>query len=297
MSPDLPAPTSSDLLADVSQSDDAPRWVCVRCRAQNGLETDTCASCGTSFEALLADPPDLAVTRLRGLSALGREIALLLGLFTLWRVVGSMSILSESGAFDRGRWLWRLERALHLPSELSLQRQVLPHPALVQILNAFYLAAHIGGMAVLLIWLYARHRDRYRRWRNVVVAFTGISLLVQFVSVAPPRLLTELGFVDTARVYGQSAYDHLGSGLVDQLSSMPSVHVGWAIVACLAVTRVARSRWRWLVIAHPVLTCYAVVVTANHFWLDGVAAAALVAVVVPLTARLTNNRPALPDPA
>jgi PAP2 superfamily protein len=295
VSHDLTAPPASGLF-----SDDARRWVCVRCRAQNELDADTCATCGTSLEALLAEPAGAGVERLRGISALGREIALLLGLFTLWRLVGSVSLLSETSAFDRGRWLWRLERALHLPSELTMQQQVLPHKLLVQTLNVFYLAAHIGGLAALLIWLYARHRAEYRHWRNVVVGFTGISLLVQFVSVAPPRLLTELGFVDTAHKYGQSAYDHLGRGLVDQLSSMPSVHVGWAIIGCLAVIRVSLSRWRWLAIAHPVVTCYAVVVTANHFWLDGLAAAALVVLVtrvLPLAARRIDGRPALPDEA
>lgn len=283
------------------------QWVCVRCRGRNALDADVCVRCGTSFDALLGGAePDDGVKRLRGVSALAREIALVLGLFLLWRVVGSISLLGEKGAFDRGRWLWRLERTLHLPSELSLQRQVLPHPTLVQGLNVFYLAAHIGGMAALLIWLYARHRDHYRRWRNVVVAFTGISLLIQFVSVAPPRLLTQYGFVDTAQEYGQSAYTHLGAGLTGQLSSMPSVHVGWALIVCLAVLDVAGSRWRWLVALHPLLTAYAVVVTANHFWLDGVAAAALavlaawaipLAARVPLVERLTGRRPALPDPA
>lgn len=282
MRSDLPAPTSSEIVAD-----DARRWVCVRCHASNRLTVDACASCGTSFEALLGGELNTGVARLRGVSALVKEIALLLGLFTLWRVVGSVSVLSESSAFERGRWLWRAERTLHLPNELSLQNQVLPHPALVQALNVFYLAAHIGGMAALLIWLYARHRDHYRRWRNVVVAFTAISLLIQFVSVAPPRLISELGFTDTAEKYGQSAYDHLGSGLVDQLSSMPSVHVGWALIACAAVLAVSRSRWRWLAIAHPLVTGYAVVVTANHFWLDGAVAAALVA----FTARCGTRQP------
>jgi hypothetical protein len=167
----------------------------------------------------------------------------------------------------------------------------------MQALNIFYLAAHIGGMAGLLIWLYARHRDRYRQWRNVVVAFTGISLLIQFVSVAPPRLLTELGFVDTAEKYGQSAYDHLGSGLVDQLSSMPSVHVAWAVLVAVGAVTLTTSTWRWLAVVHAALTVLVVVVTANHFWLDGVVAAALVAVSVPLTARLGKRTPALPDPA
>jgi len=42
----------------------------------------------------------------------------------------------------------------------------------------------------------------------------------------------------------------------------------------------ARSRWRWLALAYPALTTLAVVVTANHFWLDGIAAAALLALAM-----------------
>jgi membrane-associated phospholipid phosphatase len=131
-----------------------------------------------------------------------------------------------------------------------------------------------------LLWLYFWHRPQYARWRNVVAAFTGLSLLIQLVSVAPPRLLPDLGFVDTAIRYHQSAYQHLGQGLVAQLSTMPSIHVGWAAAIALAVILVSRSRWRWLVLLHPILTMYAVVATANHFWLDGVAAIGLVGVVL-----------------
>jgi hypothetical protein len=43
---------------------------------------------------------------------------------------------------------------------------------------------------------------------------------------------------------------------------------------------VSRSRWRWLAFSYPVLTLLAVVVTANHFWLDGIAAAALLAIAL-----------------
>jgi hypothetical protein len=43
------------------------------------------------------------------------------------------------------------------------------------------------------------------------------------------------------------------------------------------VITVSRSRWRWLAAAYPVLTVLAVMVTANHFWLDGIVAALLVA--------------------
>jgi hypothetical protein len=46
------------------------------------------------------------------------------------------------------------------------------------------------------------------------------------------------------------------------------------------VITVSRSRWRWLAAGYPLLTLLVVVVTANHFWLDGVAAGLLVAVVL-----------------
>ena len=61
---------------------------------------------------------------------------------------------------------------------------------------------------------------------------------------------------------------------------MPSVHVGWAVFIAVAVITVSPSRWRWLVLAHPLLTTLAVVATANHWWLDGIVAAALLPVAM-----------------
>lgn len=50
---------------------------------------------------------------------------------------------------------------------------------------------------------------------------------------------------------------------------MPSLHVGWAFMVAVFLIRATSSRWRWLWIAHPVLTFAVVIVTANHYWLDG----------------------------
>ena len=38
----------------------------------------------------------------------------------------------------------------------------------------------------------------------------------------------------------------------DQLSAMPSVHVAWAVLVALGVILFSTSRWRWLILAHPV---------------------------------------------
>ncbi len=46
------------------------------------------------------------------------------------------------------------------------------------------------------------------------------------------------------------------------------------------IVEVSRSRWRWLALAYPLLTMLAVVVTANHYWLDGIAAALLLALAL-----------------
>jgi hypothetical protein len=82
--------------------------------------------------------------------------------------------------------------------------------------------------------------------------------------------------VDTALAYGQSVYGTTVAGLqADSYSAMPSVHVAWCVLVAVAVVRISPSRWRWLVVAHPVVTVAVVLVTANHFWLDGVAAVVL----------------------
>jgi hypothetical protein len=213
-----------------------------------------------------------------------REAALVLGLFALWQLAGSLSLLRVDGAIARGDDVWRAERWLHMPSELALQRAVLPHHLLVQALNIYYGFVHFPSLIALLVWLFFRHREAYGRVRNTVVLLTGGCLLVQLVPVAPPRLVPALHVLDTPALYGQSVYSSLGRGLADQLSAMPSVHVGWAVLLALVAVQVGRGRWRWLVVVHTVITIVAVSATGNHYWLDGVAAAAILGVALALQA-------------
>lgn len=207
-----------------------------------------------------------------------QEAGTLVGLFALWQLAGSQSVMGTSGALARGQWLWHAERVLHMPSEAVVQRAFLPHPLLVQALNLYYASLHFAVLIGCLTWLFARYRGSYFRVRTTVVLFTGFSLLVQLIPVAPPRMLPSAGMVDTAVEYGQSVYGSVAGFNADQLSAMPSVHIGWALLVAVAVLNVSRSRWRWLALAYPVLTTLAVVVTANHYWLDGAAAAVLLVI-------------------
>ncbi len=226
-----------------------------------------------------------------------RESALVAALYGLWQLAGSASLAHGEGAFSRARWIVGFEHGW-LPSERSAQRLLEWSAMLAHAANWYYATMHFTALGLLLIWLFARHRDRYPRVRNVLVLLTASSLLIQLIPVAPPRLLPGFGFVDTAARYGESVYG-ISTITIDQLSAMPSVHVGWALLVGWSVLGVSRSRYRWWILAHPLLTVFVVTATANHFWLDGIVAALLLAGsigLVRLAERLRGNPGRLAEP-
>jgi hypothetical protein len=218
--------------------------------------------------------------RLAAIAVFTQESGLILGLFALWQLAGSLAGVSPDGALARSRWIWHFERVVHLPSETSMQKVILHHPLVVQFFNLYYDSLHFPVLVATLIWLFVRHRDRYKQLRTTLVGLTGACLLVQLIPVAPPRMLPETGLVDTAIRYHQSVYGSTAGFDPDQLSAMPSVHVGWAILVAVAVITTLRSRWRWLAVLYPVMTTLAVIVTANHFWLDGIVAGLILVLVL-----------------
>jgi hypothetical protein len=218
--------------------------------------------------------------RLVAASVFAQESALILGLFALWQYAGSFAVLGPDGALGRGRWIWHAERLAHLPSETSVQQLFLPHPLMVQFFNLYYDSLHFPVLIACMIWLFAAHRGAYRRLRTTLVAFTGACLLIQLIPVAPPRMLPATGLLDTAVLYHQSVYASVAGFSADELSAMPSVHVGWAVLVAIAVIGTARTRWRWLALLYPAMTTLAVVVTANHYWLDGIVAAGVLGLVL-----------------
>jgi hypothetical protein len=210
-------------------------------------------------------------SRVRAIGAFAREVAVIGVLYGLWSLAGRIAGFSNKDAYVRARWIERFEHDILLPSEHSVQHLILGHPLLVQFGNLYYATMHFPMMFVFLIWLFWRHRDKYRPVRQVLGWTTLACLLVQLVPVAPPRFLP--GIVDTGKLYNQSVYQH---GLaVDQLSTMPSVHVAWAVLVGFYTWRISTSRWRYIGPLHTVLTIFFVVATGNHFWLDGIVAAAI----------------------
>ena len=211
------------------------------------------------------------------LGAALREVGVVVGLFALWMFVGHLVGHHPAGGYARGRDLWQLERWLHINDEAALQRPLLHSNAAMHAVNYYYAYAHWLSVDIVLAWLWWRHRDRYVVTRSALVVFTGGCLLLHLISTAPPRLLTETHVADTAALLGQSVYND-SPGISDHLSAMPSIHVGWAVLFAVALWQTGSRLARTAGVAHAVATSYVVVVTGNHFWVDGLAAAALVVV-------------------
>jgi hypothetical protein len=204
-----------------------------------------------------------------------REAALIIGLYALWQFAGSLSGSGTYAAVNRGQWIWDTERIGNLLSEHTVQGWILPHPLAVQAANLYYDTMHFGTMIVFLLWLFIRHGYAYPRWRTTLALLTASCLAIQLIPVAPPRMIPGIQITDTAMRYGQSVYGSLGGFEADQLSAMPSVHIGWAVLIAACTARVGKSRWRYLGTVHAVATIFVVVATGNHFWADGIVAAAL----------------------
>jgi hypothetical protein len=116
-----------------------------------------------------------------------------------------------------------------------------------------------------------RHQATFHRLWLAVAGSGLVGLAVMAVlPVAPPRLL---GGADVVAEHGLGRLAH-PPGLVNPHAAMPSFHVGWSLIAALALgAAVPRmGRWMWL---HPTVMAVAVVATANHYLLDVVAGAAL----------------------
>ncbi|MFJ6742451.1 phosphatase PAP2 family protein [Streptomyces sp. NPDC091279] len=211
-----------------------------------------------------------------------RELLLVAGLFLVYKFGRLLATEHTGEAFRNAHRVWDLERTLRLPGEGAVQSLLLHGDGLAQLANTYYATVHFPATVAFLVWLYLRRPAHYRWARRVLAALTGAALVLHLTfPLAPPRMLAATGLIDTAKVYGPSVYgppqtDHLSN----QFAAMPSLHFGWALMVAIGLIVATRSRLRWLWLLHPLLTLLVIVGTANHYWLDALAATALLGIAL-----------------
>src|SRR3546814_15539935 len=57
----------------------------------------------------------------------------------------------------------------------------------------------------------------------------------------------------------------------NQYAAMPSMHIGWSTWSALVLVPLLRRRWAKVLAAlYPVVPLVCIVVTGNHYWVDGI---------------------------
>ncbi|MFG3497513.1 phosphatase PAP2 family protein [Streptomyces sp. NPDC047928] len=245
-----------------------------------------------------------------------RELLLVTALFLVYKLGRLFANGHEARAFGNADRVWHLERTLHVPGEGAVQRLLLHDGTTVHLANTYYAAVHFPATVAFLGWLYWRRPAHYLWARRVLALLTAAALALHLlVPLAPPRLLTASGLVDTARVYGPSVYGAvpMSDAMANQFAAMPSLHFGWALMIAIGLIAAAgrpgdergraqnqgrgrgrgrgrmrgrvRGRVRYLWLLHPLVTLLVIVGTANHYWLDALVAAVLLGCALLLVRR------------
>ncbi|WP_405509238.1 phosphatase PAP2 family protein [Streptomyces purpurascens] len=207
-----------------------------------------------------------------------------------------------SGAVDNGLTILRIEKALFLNAEHPLNRLFTREPWIGIPADFWYASLHYLVTPAILIWLFRSRTVRYRAartwlWTSTFVGLIGFTLL----PTCPPRLLdASHGFVDTMAQYssygwwgGEASAPRGLGGMTNQYAAMPSLHVGWALWCGVMLWRYGGTRTaKAAAVAYPLITTIVVMGTANHYFLDAVAGAAVMGVgllLAPLVMRTADR--------
>ena len=206
----------------------------------------------------------------------------------LYDATTNLAPLRVHAALANARGVLDFERVLGIDPELTLNRWLAAHHSLAVIASDYYDNAHFIVTLGLLAWLWWARADIYRPLRNALVLVNVVAFVVFWRwPVAPPRMLTGLGFSDVVSSSHAFANFHAGAlaSHANELAAMPSLHMAWAAWCAFALWRATRRRWvRALALLYPVTVIAAVIATGNHFVLDLVAGLAALALAVLLAA-------------
>ena len=167
----------------------------------------------------------------------------------------------------------------------------------IQFWDLVYFWGHAPVIIAVALWLYHRHRSRYTLIRNAFLVSGVIGLVIyRLYPVAPPRLLSGYGFVDTMQRYSSLSYQAESlKPFVNPYAAVPSLHFGWSVIIGVGLALSLRSPLGWLLGALlPTLMLLAVIVTANHFIFDvaaGLAVCLIGLLVAIIFQRWQGSRP------
>ena len=216
----------------------------------------------------------------------GRQVGLFVVADLCYETVRGVAEGQRAEAFANAAAVIDFERSTGTFFEPDLQHALLNYQWVIDVANFMYMNSHFVLTTGFLVWLYLFRNDELLLRPQHVHGRDGAGA-GRLHAACPPRRrgFPEDGFVDTITAYAQVNHD---SGLVkifvNPYAAIPSMHCAFALMIGITGAMISRhtvTRVFWCI--YPLLVFFVVVVTANHFWLDG-AAGALVAALSALGA-------------
>jgi hypothetical protein len=201
------------------------------------------------------------------------EILLVAFGFLLYFLVRGAPADRTADALRHAHEIVNLEFTLGFFIEPAVQRWVLESSILWRTMNFVYFWFDFPLIVTVGLVMFFRSRTHYTLLRDSLLISGGIALIIYYTfPVAPPRFLTEWGFIDTLEVFSNLSYQAQSmQPFVNPFAAVPSLHVGWSALLLVAVFSATKNPLARLgAVAVLVLQCVAVVGTGNHFVFDGI---------------------------
>ncbi len=207
-----------------------------------------------------------------------REVLMIAPAALFYFLVRGLVHASGDVAQEHAHDLIQFEKAVGLFHEPQLQRLITPHQWLVDIVNWIYIWGHWPFLAGVFTWIVIAHPRAYPKYRNTMFLSGLIGMAIFALHpVAPPRLVPGFGFIDTVTLHSNSYRVFQPPALTNPYAAFPSLHFGWDLLVGMAVFFEARRRWtRAIGVIMPMLMYMAIVLTANHYIIDGIAGGTIV---------------------
>ena len=182
-------------------------------------------------------------------------------------------------AFENARKIIDLEFTLNFHWEPILQSWLLDHhPSVIVFFNWAYTLGFFPVLIPAAVVLFLFRYKTYVFFRNVfLISYLITWTLYLTFPTAPPRMMTEHGFIDTIETMGPAIYNSKEAlSYYNEFSAMPSMHFGWSLLFGMVFLRSGFWPLRIFGVVYPALSLAAIVVTANHYILDAMAGGAII---------------------
>ena len=201
-----------------------------------------------------------------------QQVVIIVGAYFVYFLVRGATEGDVAAALRNAEDIERFERGLGIYLEPTLQAAIVGERWLVDALNWVYLWGHWPVIGATAVWLYIKRPEAFRLTRNAFLISGAIGLaFFATLPTAPPRL-ADIGLVDTVTEHADFYRLLQPRELTNQYAAFPSLHFGWNLLIGIALVREApRLAFRAFGALSPVAMLAAIVLTANHYFVDAIA--------------------------